>query len=200
MHEIVPEPVGVRMLGGQLGLDLLVVDDPPLGGVDQEDAPGMQPLLHEDLLGWNIQHADLGRHDDHVVGGDVVTRRTQSVPVEHGADDGAVGERDRRRAVPGLHQRRVVLVERPALRAHRLVVLPRLGDHHEDRVRQATARSSRGTRARCRTSRSPTGRRASPAGPSSGRRPAPSDRHSASRAFIQLMLPRSVLISPLWAM
>jgi hypothetical protein len=30
--------------------------------------------------------------------------------------------------------------------------------------------------------------------------PSAAYRHSASRAFIQLMLPRRVLISPLWAM
>ena len=48
---------------------------------------------------------------------DVVARRPQAVAVEHGADDRAVGEGDRRRAVPRLHQRRVVFVERLQRRA-----------------------------------------------------------------------------------
>ena len=38
--------------------------------------------------------------------------------------------------VPRLHQRRVELVERALVGRHRLVVLPRLGDHHQHRVRQ----------------------------------------------------------------
>ena len=136
VHEVVPEPVGVRMLRGQLRLDLLVVDDAPLGGVDQEDLSGVQPLLHEDLLGGDVEDAHLGGHDDHAVRRDVVARRPEPVPVEHGADDGSVGEGDRSGPVPRLHQRGVVLVERAPLRAHRLVVLPGLRDHHEDRVRQ----------------------------------------------------------------
>ena len=51
----------------------------------------------------------------------------------------AVGERDRRRAVPRLHERRVVLVERLELGGHRFVPGPGLGDHHQDRVRQRPA-------------------------------------------------------------
>ena len=39
----------------------------------------------------------------------------------------------------GLHQAGVEAVEVPPLRVHRLVVLPRLRDHHQHRVRQAAA-------------------------------------------------------------
>jgi hypothetical protein len=52
------------------------------------------------------------------------------------SNHGAVGEGDARRAVPGFHERRVVAVERALLRAHRGVVLPRFGNHHQDGVRQ----------------------------------------------------------------
>jgi hypothetical protein len=52
------------MLGGQTGLDLLVVDDPALGGVDQEDLARVQALLDRDLLGRDVEHADLRGHDD----------------------------------------------------------------------------------------------------------------------------------------
>ena len=51
----------------------------------------------------------------------------------------AVGERHAGRAVPRLHQRCVELPERPPRWVHRGVVLPRLGDHHQHRVRQAAA-------------------------------------------------------------
>ena len=126
--------VGLR--GRELALHFFVRHDPAARRVDEEDASRVQALLEHDVLGRDVEHADLGRHDDEVVLRDVVARRTQAVAVEHRADDRAVGERDRRRAVPRLHQRRVVFVERLQLRRHRLVVLPRLGNHHQDRVRQ----------------------------------------------------------------
>ena len=138
-HDVLREPGGVGMLGRQLGLDLLVVDDPPLRGVHQEDAAGMQALLDQDVLRRDVQHPHLGGHDDQAVLGHVVAGRPQPVAVEHGPDHAAVGERDGRGAIPRLHQRGVVLVERPPLGAHRFVVLPRLGNHHEDRVRQRAA-------------------------------------------------------------
>ena len=140
IDQVLPEPFAVRMLGRQLTLDLLVVDDAPLGGVHEEDLPGVEALLDENVLRWNVEHADLRRHDHHVVLGHVIPRRPQAIAVEHGTDDRAVGEGNRRRAIPRFHQRRVVLVERLAFLIHRLVVAPRLGDHHQDRVRQRTSR------------------------------------------------------------
>ena len=124
-----------------------------------------------------------------VVGGDAVARRPQAVAIEHRADQRAVGEGDRRRAVPRLHQRRVVLVERPHRRIHRRVAGPRLRDHHQHRVRQRSARPSPGTRARCRTSRCRCRPGGSPAAPCAGRRRARVDCSRPSRARIQLTLP-----------
>ena len=74
-----------------------------------------------------------------VVVGDDVARRPQPVAVERGADLAAVGEGDRRRAVPRLHQRRVVFVEGLALRIHQRVAGPGLGDQHHHRMRQRVA-------------------------------------------------------------
>ena len=139
VHQLLLEPLGVGMLGGELLLDLFVVDDAPLGGVDEEDAAGAQAILDPHVLRRDVQDADLGRHDDHVVVGDVVAGRPQSVAIEHGADHGAVGERNRGRPVPRLHQRGVILVEGAPVGGHRLVVRPRLRDHHQHRVRERAA-------------------------------------------------------------
>ena len=92
------------MLGGDLALDFVVGDDAALFHVDQEHAARLQAALVQDSLRRNVQHADLGRHDDQVVLGDVVARRPQAVAVEDGADAHAVGEGDGRGAVPRLHQ------------------------------------------------------------------------------------------------
>ena len=73
-----------------------------------------------------------------VVVGDDVARRAQAVAVQGRADLAAVGEGDRRRPVPRLHQRRVVFVEGAPLRVHQRVG-PRLRDQHHHRVRQRIA-------------------------------------------------------------
>ncbi len=99
----------------------------------------MQALLQQDVFGRDVEHADFGRHDDEIVLRHVVARRTQAVAIEHRADHAAVGERDRRRSVPRLHQRGVELVERLDLGRHRLVARPRLRNHHQDRVGQRSA-------------------------------------------------------------
>jgi hypothetical protein len=39
------------VLGGELGLDLVVLDDAALAGVDQEHLPGLQAALAHDLVG-----------------------------------------------------------------------------------------------------------------------------------------------------
>ena len=208
MHQAGVQPVVVGVLGGQRALDLLVGDDPPRGGVDQEHPARLQPALGDDVGGRDVEHADLAGEDHQVVLGLPPAARAQAVAVEDGADQRAVGEGDRGRAVPGLHDRGVEPVEGPAGRVHLVVVLPRLRDHHQHRVRQRPARQVQqlehlvegrrvaevagGDRedpvqARART--------AGPAGPSNS-----SVASFASRARIRLRLPLIVLISPLCAM
>ena len=133
------QPLLVGLRRGELVLHLFVGHDPAAGRIDQEDPAGMQALLEDDVFGGDVEHADFRRHHHQVVLGDVVARWPEAVAIEHGADHRAVGEGDCRGAVPRLHQRRVIFVKRPQLRGHRLVVLPRLGDHHQDGVRQRAA-------------------------------------------------------------
>ena len=133
------QPLVVGVLGRELGLDLLVLDDPVLVGVDEEHPARLEPALADDGGGVEVEHADLGGEDHQAVVGDPVARGAQAVAVEDGPDLGAVGEHHARRPVPRLHQRGVEPVERAALRVHLGVVLPRLGDHHQHRVRQRPA-------------------------------------------------------------
>ena len=68
---------------------------------------------------------------------DHVARRAETVAVERGADDAAIGEGDRGRAIPGLHQGAVVLVEGLFLVIHVRMAIPGFGDEHGDGVGQA---------------------------------------------------------------
>ena len=132
-----PLPVGLRL--HILALELLVLDNAALTGVNQEDAAGAQTLLELDIFRRHIQHPHLGGHDHHVVMGDIVAGRAQAVAIQHRADDLAVCERNGRRAVPGFHQTGVILIERLALRGHGFMAAPGLGDHHQYGVRQGAA-------------------------------------------------------------
>ena len=106
------QPLVVRVLGGELGLDLLVLDDPVLVGVDEEHPARLEPALADDRGRVEVEHADLGGEHDQAVVGDPVARGAQPVAVEDRADLGAVGEHHAGGAVPRLHQRGVELVER----------------------------------------------------------------------------------------
>ena len=133
---VLAEPLPVRAGGGDLVLQLLVVDDPARLQVDEEHLAGLEPALEDDVPGGDVQGTDLGRHDHEVVLRDDVTAGSQAVAVEDGADHLAVGEPDRRGPVPGLDQAGVEGVEVLLRLGHRLVVLPRLRDQHHHRVRE----------------------------------------------------------------
>ena len=133
------EPLAIRMTLRERALELLVGNEPALFQIDEQHLAGLQAPLGDDLVFGNRQHADFRSHDDAVVLGDDVARRAQAVAIERGADLPAVGERDRRRAVPWLHQRRVVFVEGAPLLIHQRIAGPRLRDQHHHGVRERVA-------------------------------------------------------------
>jgi len=138
-HQVFAHPLAVRPGERDLLLQLVVADDAALFKVDQQHAPRLETALALDAFRLDVQHADLGRHDDQAVLGDVVARRPEPVAVQHRADADAVRKRDRRRPVPRLHEAGVKLVKGPLLRRHRRVAAPRLRDHHHHGVRQRPA-------------------------------------------------------------
>ncbi|CAB4741104.1 unannotated protein [freshwater metagenome] len=136
MDEPCVQPIPVRRRGCQVGLYLVIFDDAPGDRVDEEHPAGLQPSLAHDGRGVQVEHPRLGRKHDKAIVGHPEPTRAKAISVEYGTDDAAVAEADVGRAVPGLHERRVKLIEGPPGRIHRRVVLPRLRDHHEHGVRQ----------------------------------------------------------------
>ena len=123
----------------QRRLELLVGDEPALVEIDQQHLARLQPPLLDDVLFRDRQHAHLRGHDDAVVAGDEIARRPQAVAVERGADLPAVGEGDRGRAVPRLHQRGVVFVEGAPLLVHQRIARPGFRNHHHHGVGERVA-------------------------------------------------------------
>ena len=138
-HEVVLEHARVRQPRRELGLDRAVLEHAADAGVHQEHLPGREAALAGDALRRDVEHTGLGGEHHQTVLGDPEPAGAQPVAVEHGTDVAAVGEAHRRGAVPRLHDRGVVLVERAPFRRHGGVVLPRLRDHHQHRVRQRAA-------------------------------------------------------------
>jgi len=133
------QPLAVRMLGRDRHLHFLVGNDAALPRIDEQHPSRTEPVLVQNLLLRNLERALLRSEDDEAVLRHAVASRTEAVPVEDRADLHAVRERHRGGTVPRLHQRAVIFVKRLLLRAHALVLRPRLRHHHHRRVRQRTA-------------------------------------------------------------
>ena len=133
------QPLLVGMAACQRRLQFFVRDQPAFVEIDQQHLARLQPPLLDDVLFVDRQHAGFRRHHDAVVVGEQIARRPQAVAVERGADLAAVGEGDRRRAVPRLHQRGVVFVESAPLLVHERIARPGLGDHHHHGVGERIA-------------------------------------------------------------
>ena len=136
-HPTRVEPFLPGLEGREVALDLVVLDDPLLGGVDDEHAPRAEASAALDALGGEVEHARLRADHDESVGRLGPASGAQAVAVEGRADEGAVGEDQRGGAVPRLHLHRVVLVEGAEVGRDAGLLLVGLRHHHHDRVREA---------------------------------------------------------------
>ena len=132
------EPVLPRLGRREFRLDFIVFDDASRDRVDQEHLAGTQPAFAHDAVGREVENADLAREHDETVVGDQEASGAKPVAVESRADERAVGEDQRGRAVPRFHEHRVELVERATGRIDVGLVLPGFRHHHHHRVRQRT--------------------------------------------------------------
>ena len=107
--------------------------------VDEEELAGLQAALALDVVRRLVHHAGLRAEHDPAVLGLQPAAGAQAVAVQRRADHAAVGERDRGRAVPRLHQAGVEGVEALQILGQVVPVLVGLRDHHHHRVREAAA-------------------------------------------------------------
>ena len=96
----------------------------------------MQSLFFQNMLCGNFQDTDFRRKDQSVIVCNIISGGTQTVSVQNSAHQVAVRKQDGSRTVPGLHHRRIVLIEIASLLGNRIIVGPGLRDCNHDRKRQ----------------------------------------------------------------
>ena len=138
-HRLALEPVAIRTTARDVGLHLVVGDDPSGLDVDEEELSGLEAPLPLDLTRGDVEDPCLrGEHDPPVLRLQPPAG-AQAVPVERRADHPPVRERQRRRPVPRLDQAAVVGVE-PFELGRQVAGAVGLRHHHHQRVRERPAR------------------------------------------------------------
>ena len=120
-------------------LELFVINDAPLGEINEEHAPRLETTFAKDVFRREGQDTYFGRKYDPPILGLPVSSGTESIAVENGADYVSITEADRRRTVPRFHQGRVVAVEVSSTLLHGRRSFPSFGNQHENAVGQRAA-------------------------------------------------------------
>ncbi len=130
------EPLLVGVCRCQLGLEFLVIDDPPRLHVDQEHLARLQPPFLDNLVLRYFQHTHFRGHQHQVIIGDQITGRSQTIAVQGGSDLPAVGKGNRSGSIPGLHQGGMIFIESTPFFIHQRIAGPGLGNQQHHGVSQ----------------------------------------------------------------
>ena len=130
------QPLAIWMLGSQALLDFTIIIDFAFLGINQENLTRLQASLLGNL-GWvEIHHTHLRSHYHHIVLGDGIACRAQTVSIEHTTGIAAIAEEQGGRTIPWLHQDRVILIESLQILRDRVLVVEALWHHDSHGVRQ----------------------------------------------------------------
>ena len=130
------QPLAVRMSLSQALLDFAIIIDLAFLGINQEDLTRLQASLLGNLGRVEIHHTHLRSHYHHIVLGDGVAGRAQTVSIEHTTGITAIAEEQGSRTIPWLHQDRVILIESLQILRDRVLVVEALRHHDSHGVRQ----------------------------------------------------------------
>ena len=117
-------------------LDFAIIIDFAFLGINQEDLTRLQTALLGNLSWVEIHHTYLRSHNHHIVLGDGIACRAQTVSIEHTTGIAAIAEEQGGRTIPWLHQDRVILIESLQILRDRVLVVEALRHHDSHGVRQ----------------------------------------------------------------
>ena len=104
LDSVAAEPLTVRVLEGETLLDLRIIENLAFLHVHKEHLARFKATFLRDVFRRGLEYADLAGDHQHVLFGDGVSCRTETVAVKHSAGVAAVGKEQGRRAVPWLHE------------------------------------------------------------------------------------------------
>ena len=125
------EPVGIGEPPGGVLLHRPVIEQLTFLQIDRQHLAGAEAAFAAHGLAAEIHHASLGSHDHEPVVRGAPAGRTQSVAVQGGSHPLAIGEYQKRRAVPGLLNTCIKLVHLSHFRATVEIRLIAEGFRHE---------------------------------------------------------------------
>ena len=123
-----PEPRRVRTLAGHASDGVAL--QAPGSGVEQHHLPRAELSSADRAVPGRVNRPRLRCASHEAVVAQGIAERAQAVPIQRRADREPVGEHERGRPVPRLHQRLVPPVERPHLLAQVRIGFPGRGDQH----------------------------------------------------------------------
>ena len=130
------QPFSVRLTRTNFFFQLIIADDAALLQIYHKHFPWLQATFRYHLGGIDIQHAHFRSHDYHVIIGHYKTRRAKTITIKRSANNFSIGEGDRCRTIPRLHQVCVIFIEVTLLLAHAFVAIPRFWYQHHHHVRK----------------------------------------------------------------
>ena len=128
------DPRAVGLARREFGFDLAVFEEDAVVRLDEDHLAGAEFAAHDDAPIAGGDGARFRRRADEAVFGDEVAARAQAVAIERRAHRLAVGEDERRRAVPRFGETGVIGVEVADVLRQIGRLLPRLRREHGDRV------------------------------------------------------------------
>ena len=128
------EPSAPRLSRSDLALYLFIFDDLTGSGIDQKHLSWLEPALTYNLLRRNVCNTNFRGENDEAILGNHEATRAQAIAIQSCTNQGAVGENNRRRSVPRLHNHRVVLEEVSQLWLKIELLLPSTRNHHHHGV------------------------------------------------------------------
>ena len=118
------QPALVGMAGFQDLIDVRRGEERSALQVERDHVAGAELALPDDVFGRVVPHAGLGGDGETAVGRDAEARRPQPVAIERAERVAPIRQHDAGRTVPGLHVRRVVLVEGAQVGIQRVEPVP----------------------------------------------------------------------------
>ena len=141
MEHALFEPLFIGQQRGEMRFQLVAFIEPALMKIGADQLAAAQTAAPQDMRFLLAQYARFRREDEPSVVGFHAAQGAQAVAVEHGQYAVAVEAQQRRRAVPRLHERGIIVIHRLPGRFFR-APLPGLGhqDHAGQRQRHAVHR------------------------------------------------------------